>query len=135
MIDLAQLTVPMIGTAAGYIFQSFSESRNQLYKIALGKMQAGDDSADKAAKRGSGALRWAVVGSILFAAVLSQFVFGWFDKISLEQITEKGGWLWGLFPKRETWEIVPVQGFVILKEYRSAFELAVFFTLGRRAGR
>lgn len=135
MIEWAELAVPIIGTAAGWVFQSISESRNQMYTIALGKLEAGDTSADKAQKRGSPWLRWAIVGAILVAAVGSQFVFGWTNDISLEQVREKGGFLWGLIPRREIVEVIPVQGFVILKEYRSAFELAVFFVLGRRAGR
>lgn len=134
MIALVDVIVPLIGTVAGYVFQSFSESRNQLYNIAVGKLKIEDDSANLANNRGSSSLRWFIVIAIIAAFVIGPFLFGIFtDKdIFVEQVTTKKGW----FGKgREITEYISVNGFPVFKEYREAFMLAVFFILGRRAGR
>lgn len=117
------------GGLAGFIFRFMAmsmENQQKTTELLLQKQAVADDSADRAAKRGSHIGRRVLVFTILWVLCLAPFL-GALIGIDTFVETERADWdLLGIFTGG--WE--KLQGIVIMPELRAALVAAVGFYLG-----
>lgn len=120
------------GGLAGFIFRFMAaslENQQRTTEMLLQKQAVADDSADRAAKRGTHVGRRVLVFTILWVLCLAPF-FGSLIGIDTWVESERAPWdFLGLFSGG--WE--QLRGIVILPELRAALIAAVGFYLGGSA--
>ena len=120
------------GGLAGFVFRFMAQSienQQKTTEMLLQKQVVADDSADRAAKRGTHLGRRVLVFTILWVLCLAPFL-GSLLGIDTWVESERAPWdLLGLFSGG--WE--QLQGIVILPELRAALVAAVGFYLGGSA--
>lgn len=120
------------GGLAGFVFRFMAQSienQQKTTEMLLQKQAVADDSADRAAKRGTHLGRRVLVFTILWVLCLAPFL-GSLLGIDTWVESERAPWdLLGLFSGG--WE--QLQGIVILPELRAALVAAVGFYLGGSA--
>ena len=124
-----ELLSMLCGGLAGFIFRFMAmsmENQQKTTELLLQKQAVADDSADRAAKRGSHIGRRVLVFTILWVLCLAPFL-GALIGIDTFVETERADWdLLGIFTGG--WE--KLQGIVIMPELRAALVAAVGFYLG-----
>ena len=117
------------GGLAGFVFRFMAaslENQQKTTEMLLQKQAVADDSADRAAKRGTHLGRRVLVFTILWVLCLAPF-FGSLLGIDTWVESERAPWdLLGIFSGG--WE--QLRGIVILPELRAALIAAVGFYLG-----
>jgi len=117
------------GGLAGFVFRFMAaslENQQRTTEMLLQKQTMADDSADRAAKRGTHVGRRVLVFTILWVLCLAPF-FGSLIGIDTWVESERAPWdLLGIFSGG--WE--QLRGIVILPELRAALIAAVGFYLG-----
>lgn len=117
------------GGLAGFIFRFMAaslENQQRTTEMLLQKQAMADDSADRAAKRGTHLGRRVLVFTILWVLCLAPF-FGSLIGVDTWVESERAPWdLLGIFSGG--WE--QLRGIVILPELRAALIAAVGFYLG-----
>lgn len=117
------------GGVAGFVFRFLAmqaENQQKTTELLLQKQTMADDSADRAAQRGTHLGRRVLVFTILWVLCLAPFVGAVFG-IDTWVASERAPWdLLGLFSGG--WD--KLQGVVILPELRAALVAAVGFYLG-----
>ena len=111
---MATMVVTILGQLSAMNTQKFTSVLETLQK-----QQASDSAVhDQAFTRSGDSGAW-VRRCMLFMAFavlgVCPFIFAFFDNIpvAVETARETGGWLWGLFPEKETLDIVYVRGFYL----------------------
>lgn len=117
------------GGLAGFIFKYMAtsmENQQKVTEMVLQKQAAADDSADRAAKRGTHVGRRVLVFTVLWVLAVAPFI-GALIGIDVWVEEERAPWdLLGIFSGG--WE--QLRGIVILPELRAALLAAVGFYLG-----
>ena len=116
------------GAVIGFVFRQWAESKKQQHNVTMAIANKKEESMDKASTRGGTWVRRILIGAVVFA-MLSAVGGGFIDKdVVLENEVTRG--FLGLFHwtklKYET-----VNGIVILKENRTAFEQMIGFYFGQ----
>jgi len=125
------------GGITGFIFRYLAESRKEraeLFKMALNKKKAEDDSADKAAERvpidvGKW-VRRAIVFVILFGVVMAPFILSLLGVSTIVQIEEQEGTFLGLFGGGTEIAFVELKGYLMVAEVRQTLTAIVGFYFG-----
>jgi len=119
----------MGGGLAGFVFRFMAmsvENQQKTTEMLLQKQAVADDSADRAAKRGSHVGRRVLVFTVLWVLAIAPFV-GALIGVDVWVEEERAPWdLLGIFTGG--WE--QLRGIVVLPELRAALLAAVGFYLG-----
>ena len=116
------------GAIAGYIFRQIAESRKEKHKITMALAGKTEESMQKASGRGGVWVRRILIGAVVLA-MLSAVIAGFFNQeVVLENEVTKN--FLGVF-KWDKLKYVTVDGVVILKENRTAFEQMIGFYFGQ----
>ncbi len=117
------------GGLAGFIFRFMAmsvENQQKTTEMLLQKQAAADDSADRAAKRGTHLGRRVLVFTVLWVLAVAPFL-GALLGIDTWVQTDRAPWdLFGIF----TGGWVDLKGIIVLPELRAALLAAVGFYLG-----
>ena len=117
------------GGLAGFIFRFMAmsvENQQKTTEMLLQKQTAADDSADRAAKRGTHFGRRVLVFTVLWVLAVAPFL-GALLGVDTWVETERAPWdLFGIFSGGWT----QLQGIIVLPELRAALLAAVGFYLG-----
>jgi len=117
------------GGLAGFIFRFMAmsvENQQKTTEMLLQKQAAADDSADRAAKRGTHLGRRVLVFTVLWVLAIAPFL-GALLGIDTWVESERAPWdLFGIF----TGGWVDLKGIIVLPELRAALLAAVGFYLG-----
>tara|TARA_Y100001937_G_scaffold51780_1_gene71843 strand:- start:5564 stop:5965 length:402 start_codon:yes stop_codon:yes gene_type:complete len=117
------------GGLAGFIFRFMAmsvENQQKTTEMLLQKQAAADDSADRAAKRGTHFGRRVLVFTVLWVLAVAPFL-GALLGVDTWVETERAPWdLFGIFSGGWT----QLQGIIVLPELRAALLAAVGFYLG-----
>ncbi len=117
------------GGLAGFIFRFMAmsvENQQRTTEVLLQKQIAGDDSADRAGKRGTHIGRRVLVFTVLWTLAVAPFL-GSLIGVDTWVQSDRAPWdLFGVFTGG--WE--QLQGIVVLPELRAALLAAVGFYLG-----
>jgi hypothetical protein len=133
-----ELITMAVGGITGFIFRYMAErakERAELWKFALDKKKAEDDSADKAVKRvpvdvGKW-VRRAIVVCILFGVVLAPFFLSIMGYSTIVQVDLTGDeWLFGLFGGGSETAFVELDGYLMVPEVRQTLTAIVGFYFG-----
>jgi len=111
---MATMIVTILGQLSAMNTQKFTAVLETLQK------QQVSDSAvhDKAFARSGDSGVW-IRRCMLFMAFailgICPFIFAFFDNIpvAVETVKQSGGWLWGLIPEKEVFDVVYVRGFYL----------------------
>ena len=124
-----ELLSMLVGGLAGFIFRFMAtsmENQQKTTELLLQKQAVADDSADRAAMRGSHVGRRVLVFTVLWVLAVAPFL-GAFLNIPTWVEHERAPWdLLGIFTGG--WN--KLQGIIILPELRAALLAAVGFYLG-----
>lgn len=131
--------ITMIGGGiTGFIFRYMAErakERAELWKFALDKKKAEDESADKAAKRvpvdvGKWVRRMIVV-CVLFGVILAPFILTLLGYSTIVEVTEENPtWLFGLFGGGTEISFVELPAYLMVEEVRQTLTAIVGFYFG-----
>lgn len=116
------------GGISGFVMKMIGaqmEHQARAFERMIGKQEAADESADRAAQRSGVWVRRGLVVITFFAIVVAPFVFAFTD-VGVTMSRETNGFL-GMF-KGVKWDTV--QGFVILPEVRQTALAIVGFYFG-----
>ena len=123
-----ELIAMLGGGISGFVMKMIGaqmEHQARAFERMIGKQEAADESADRAAQRSGVWVRRGLVVITFFAIVVAPFVFAFTD-VGVTMSRETNGFL-GLF-KGVKWDTV--QGFVILPEVRQTALAIVGFYFG-----
>lgn len=127
-MDLA--TDSLFGVA-GFVFRQYVENEKRKHQQRMAELDAVDQSMDKAAGRGGTWIRRGIY-ALVALSMLSVLIAGFVGvPVVVENAVLIKGWVWGLFPDRETTEYVTVEGVLFVKENRRAFIQLLLFYLGQ----
>lgn len=134
--EMLNTIIPLASGALGWVFQSQSSARQQLFDIAMAKSRSSDESADKAAKRG------ATMGTVIrfllvVAAIFGVILIPWFAvKLNIPIVSEVVKTKTGLLGRtREIVEYVTINGYPVFSEVKMLLASAGMFYIGRLAGK
>lgn len=123
-----ELIAMLGGGISGFVMKMIGaqmEHQARAFERMIGKQEAADESADRAAQRSGVWVRRGLVVITFFAIVVAPFVFAFTD-VGVTMSRETNGFL-GMF-KGVKWDTV--QGFVILPEVRQTALAIVGFYFG-----
>jgi hypothetical protein len=122
----------LAASAVGAIGKTFINLSTHRFEQAIHKHDAHEASKEAASARG-GTLtrRWLVVAVLMVTVGVFFLPAITGDPIVVEVVREKGGFLWGLWPKKEITEFITVNGPLFINENRRAFLAILSFYLGQ----
>jgi hypothetical protein len=123
-----EVTNMTAGAVAGFVFRQWAESKKQQHAVTMALAEKNEEGMEKAASRGGVWVRRILISAVVLA-MLSAVVAGFLNQeVVLENEITKN--FLGLF-KWDKLKYVTVDGVVILKENRTAFEQMIGFYFGQ----
>lgn len=122
-----ELLAMLGGGLSGFIFKlvgTLVQAQQSNIQSMIGKQEASDNSADKAAARDGGTwVRRLIVCACLFAVVIIPFIMA-FSESGVTVASEQGFWIF----KKEVW--TELSGFVLISELKVTLLAIISFYFG-----
>lgn len=133
-----ELLTMAAGGITGFIFRYMAErakERAELWRFALNRKKAEDESADKAVKRvpvdAGKWIRRIIVVCVLFGVILAPFILSLMGHATIVQVETTGDeWMFGLFGGGSETIFVELRGYLMVPEVRQTLTALVGFYFG-----